>query len=221
MQVLTWNLFHGRSRPGVNRDQFPIFAATIASWSWDVALLQEVPPWWPKPLAQRCAASMRMCLTSRNEPYLPRVLAGRLWPELVRSGMGGANAILVRGQAIADHRKQLLTRRPERRWVHGVRLADGSWAANLHASKADPEAIRDARRAVAAVRTWSGTATRVIVGGDWNVGEPDRYVEGFERYGGGGIDHVLGRGWRRVRASAPDAGPLSDHKPVLVELAEA
>jgi len=32
---------------------------------------------------------------------------------------------------------------------------------------------------------------------------------------------VLGRGWRRVSAQALDAGPLSDHRPIVVTLAAA
>ena len=55
LRVLTWNLFHGRSVPDVPRDLLPEFAATIAGWEWDVALLQECPPWWPRPLAARPA----------------------------------------------------------------------------------------------------------------------------------------------------------------------
>jgi len=44
MLVLTWNLFHGRSVPDAPREQLADFAARLAGWEWDVALLQEVPP---------------------------------------------------------------------------------------------------------------------------------------------------------------------------------
>ena len=47
MRVLTWNLFHGRSVPETPRSLLPEFTDEIAGWEWDVALLQEVPPWWP------------------------------------------------------------------------------------------------------------------------------------------------------------------------------
>src|ERR687896_730461 len=56
MRVLTWNLFHGRALPPAGRDLQPQFAAALAGWDWDVALLQEVPPWWPPALARACDA---------------------------------------------------------------------------------------------------------------------------------------------------------------------
>ena len=43
------------------------------------------------------------------------------------------NAILVRGE-IGEHRSVRLTWLPERRYAHGVRLADGSWVVNVHTS---------------------------------------------------------------------------------------
>ena len=60
-RVLTWNLKHGRAVPSAGHDLFDEFAAAIAGWEWDVALLQEVPPWWPAPLAARCGASSDSC----------------------------------------------------------------------------------------------------------------------------------------------------------------
>ena len=66
MRVLTWNLFHGRSVPDSPRELLAEFAARLASWEWDVALLQEVLPWWPVPLGRATHASARMALTSRN-----------------------------------------------------------------------------------------------------------------------------------------------------------
>jgi hypothetical protein len=53
MRVLTWDLFHGRFLPPVNRDLSNEFTALIAGWDWDVALLQEVPPWWPGVLGEQ------------------------------------------------------------------------------------------------------------------------------------------------------------------------
>ena len=96
----------------------PEFFATLAAWEWDVALLQEVPPWWPQPLAQACGADYRRVLTSRN---FCRPLRRALWcrfPDQIRSNQGGANAILVRGTSIAEHRRLRLRWRPERRWMH-------------------------------------------------------------------------------------------------------
>ena len=49
MRVLSWNLFHGRSVPDSPRELLHEFADTLAGWEWDVAVLQECPPWWPAP----------------------------------------------------------------------------------------------------------------------------------------------------------------------------
>ena len=218
MRVLTWNLFHGRSVPGAGRDLLPEFGATLAGWAWDVALLQEVPPWWPAPLARASRASARMALTSRYE-LLPvrRWLAERL-PDLVKSGGGGANAILVRGAQVVEHRRALLRRLPERRVVQGVRLADGLWVANVHAQVRPPQAaLADGTRAGREALGWAGAAP-VVLGGDFNAQTPT--VDGFTHLGGRGVDHVLGRGVRPVaRRELPPRGTLSDHPGVVVEVA--
>src|SRR4051794_29868807 len=92
--VLTWNLFHGRAVPPAGRDLLADFSAMLAGWEWDVALLQEVPPWWPPELGRASGAHARTALTSRNLlPALQRTLAER-WPDVIKSWGGGANAIL-------------------------------------------------------------------------------------------------------------------------------
>ena len=70
--------------------------------------LQEVPPWWPVPLARASGASARMALTSRNELLPLRRWVAERWPDLIKSGGGGCNAILVRGQRITEHRRARL-----------------------------------------------------------------------------------------------------------------
>ena len=120
-EVLTWNLYHGRAVPPAGRDLFEDFATHIAGWQWDVALLQEVPPWWPRPLAERSRASMRMCITGRTLVLpLQRFMADRR-PDLMKSWGGGSNAILVRRGRIVAHREERLRRLPERRWMHARR----------------------------------------------------------------------------------------------------
>ena len=174
MRVLTWNLYHGRAVPPAGRDLLPAFAAALAGWEWDVALLQEVPPWWPPALARACDAQQRTALTSRNAlPALRRLVAQRA-PDLIKSNGGGANAILVRGASgsIVEHRRVLLRRWPERRVCHGVELANGIWCANLHAQVHSPErAQADIERAAAAVLAWSRGGPAML-GGDFNVREP-------------------------------------------------
>lgn len=216
MKVLTWNLFHGRAKPEAGRDLYDEFEDAIAGWPWDVALLQEVPPWWPRPLAERSRASMRMALTSRNQLAPLRRAAALRWPDLIRSEGGGCNAILVRGRAVAEHRRELLRRRPEKRWMHAVRLDDGTWVANLHAEK-QPLSAEDVPKAAAAFAAWSAGAPAAVFGGDLNLrGAPE--VPGLERVASHWVDHVFARGLRQGAKEVPDPRPLSDHRPVLVDL---
>lgn len=215
MRILTWNLFHGRAAPPAGRDLLPAFSAAIAAWPWDVALLQEVPPWWPAPLARAAGAEARSALTSRNALLpLRRAVAVR-WPDLVKSNGGGCNAILVRGTAVEAHRSERLRWWPERRVVHGVRLAGGTWVANVHAQvRPHTETRKDLSLAGAAVLGWADGAP-AILGGDCNV--PDPEIAGFTPLGGRGVDHVLGRGFVADGDPVlPEHGTLSDHAPVLV-----
>jgi endonuclease/exonuclease/phosphatase family metal-dependent hydrolase len=219
MLVLTWNLFHGRAVPLAGRDLEREFAAALANWEWDVALLQEVPPWWPEGLARAAGAECRRALTSRNALLPLRRALARRWPDVMKSGGGGANAILVRGGPITAHRVHRLRWWPERRVVHAVRLETGAWVANLHAQvHSETRAQSDLRRATAAALQWAGAAP-LVLGGDLNVREPAN--TGLVHAGGHAVDHVLARGLEAVgRARVLDRGPLSDHAPVLVELGE-
>src|SRR3954447_25557350 len=176
MHVLTWNLFHGRAVPPAGRSLQHEFATALARWDWDVALLQEVPPWWPPLLA----GGHDVALTSRNALLpLRRALAMRR-PDLMRSGGGSANAILVRGnERIAARARRRLRLWPERRVVHAVRLEpSGVWVANLHAQVHSQErAQADLAAAVRAVTSWAGGAP-IVLGGDLHVRRP-MIPEGF------------------------------------------
>jgi endonuclease/exonuclease/phosphatase family metal-dependent hydrolase len=216
MRVLTWNLFHGRAVEPRGRDLFGDFAAAIDAWDWDVALLQEVLPWWPARLGATCRASVRSVRTSRN--FVPPLRwLGRSYIDVVGSWAGGANAILVRGDAIAEHRRLLLRWRPERRLMHAVRLGSGIWVANLHAQVRPQLLARsDTARAAGTALGWAGD-DRLVLGGDFNLRDP--LAAGLDRIAGHGVDHVLVRGLRRRGAAeTPERGGLSDHAPVLVEL---
>jgi endonuclease/exonuclease/phosphatase family metal-dependent hydrolase len=220
MLVLTWNLFHGRAVPERHEELLGEFAAAIAGWEWDVALLQEVPPWWPPALGRAAGASARTALTSRNW-LLPLRRGVAEWrPDLIKSNGGGANAILVRGTPILEHRVRPLRRWPERRVVHAVALADGTWVANLHAQvHSEARAQADLALAGRAVLGWAGDAP-ALLGGDANVREPR--VPGFTHLGGHGVDHVLGRGFVAAGpARMLERGSLSDHPAVLVEALRA
>jgi endonuclease/exonuclease/phosphatase family metal-dependent hydrolase len=218
VRVLTWNVFHGRALPPYDEDLLDAFAARLAGWAWDVALLQEVPPWWPRELAAACAAEARSALTSRNALLPLRRFVARRRPVLLKANGGGANAILVRGLGgIAAHARRRLCVWPERRVVHAVRDGEGRWFANLHASTHPPRARRDVAAARAAALRWADDAP-LVLGGDMNV--RDLHVAGFVHAGASHVDHVFARGLEPVgHAEVLDRGTLSDHAPMRVTLA--
>jgi endonuclease/exonuclease/phosphatase family metal-dependent hydrolase len=224
LRVLTWNLFHGRSVPATRADLMEQFAGTLEGWGWDVALLQEVPPWWPAAFARTLGVDERTVLTSRNGLLpLRRAIAVR-WPNLIKSNGGGSNTILVRDRAITQHRALRLCWWPERRWMHAVRVkptgasGGGVWIGNLHASGLDRSAARDSERAGSALLAWAD-GEPALLGGDFNLASPR--VEGFMHAGGNHVDHVLTASMSAAAVVALDAGRLSDHAPVLATVEAA
>ncbi len=219
MLVLTWNLFHGRAVPERRHPLLAEFAALLASWEWDVALLQEVPPWWPPELGQACGASARTALTSRNQLLCLRRWVAERRPDLIKSGGGGANAILVRGRAVTEHRRVTLRRLPERRVMHAVRLDTGTWVANLHATAhVEARAAQDVALAARSAAAWADGAP-VVLGGDFNLRRVS--PEGFAHVAGHSVDHVTVRGLHAVgRPDRPDRGELSDHEPLRIAVRE-
>ena len=224
LRVLTWNLMHGRALPPAGRQLFEEFAGALEHWEWDVALLQEVPPWWPSILGARLGADWRLALTSRNALLALRRAIAKRRPDAIKSNGGGCNAILARGREIVEHRTQRLCSLPERRWVQGVHLAgpDGLWVCNLHTASDASQG----RRAGEIVLGWAeGTqeavawaaGAPVVLGGDFNVRDPS--LPGFAYAGGHESDHVFVRGLRpEGAAKVLDRGHLSDHAPVLVSV---
>jgi endonuclease/exonuclease/phosphatase family metal-dependent hydrolase len=206
---LTWNLYHGRSPNPAGRSLLDEFSAALTDWEWDVALLQEVPPWWPEPLADAAGAEFRSVNTSRNFALPVRRAISSRNPDILKSNGGGANAILVRGQTIQEHRTHRLTWWPERRYAHAVRLEPG-WVVNLHASTHRPEwARRDVDRAREAF------PDAFLFGGDLNLkGRPE--LPGLQWLGGNHVDHLYGHG--QARYEVLERGRLSDHPPVRVTL---
>jgi endonuclease/exonuclease/phosphatase (EEP) superfamily protein YafD len=219
VRVLTWNVFHGRAVPDRRGSLLHAFGELLASWEWDVALLQEVPPWWGPDLGAATHASARTALTSRNWLLPLRRLVADRRPELLGSWGGGSNVILVRGQAIAEHRRRVLRLVPERRVVHAVRVADGTWLGNLHGQvHSEARAQADLRHAARALLSWAGPSAPVVLGGDTNTFRPADPV-GLRRAGGHRVDHVFARGLRPSgKPKRPDRRGLSDHSAILVEL---
>ena len=211
-----WNLFHGRSVPGSGCELLDEFAQRLRAWDWDLALLQEVPPWWPP----RLAPEQRTALTSRNELLPLRRAIAQHRPDLIKSNGGGSNAVLSRSP-ITDHRVCRLRRFPERRAMQLVRLGDGVCAVNMHLSTVERLAEQELRRAWALARDWAGNAP-LVFGGDLNLRRPS--VDGAKHVAASDVDHVFVRGLEPVgEPEQPDrpleAGPLlSDHAPVLVTL---
>jgi endonuclease/exonuclease/phosphatase family protein len=265
VRALSWNLFHGRDFPpdralfttrsrvfGVaernathvqlNRPLLDEFARVIAALDWEIALLQEAPPRWLRPLCRATGASGACALTSRNELAVVRSALARLNPDLVASNEGGSNQLLVRPPWRIDRvRRHTLTREPERRTMLWALLREPGGrelaVANLHATTGHGE---DARRQVVAAAElaseWAGDAP-LVFGGDLNL-RPERAPEVFgelgDRLGLSGatapdaIDHLLARGVDTVeppRALPPEARELtrsaglalrlSDHAPVV------
>jgi endonuclease/exonuclease/phosphatase family metal-dependent hydrolase len=225
VRVLTWNLFHGRSVPPAGQALAGEFAARIAGWDWDVALLQEVPPWWPSLLARSAAAHERTALTSRNALLaLRRALAVRR-PDLIKSNGGGANAILSR-LAIAEHRALRLRNWPERRVAQLAKLADGTIVVNFHGSARVPLAEEELERLWDRALAWAGDRP-LVLGGDLNLRSPHRPGVGIVHVAQRDVDHIFARRLtplgtaavlERRALLATGSVELSDHPPLLVEL---
>jgi endonuclease/exonuclease/phosphatase family metal-dependent hydrolase len=180
----------------------------LAGFEWDVALLQEAPPRFFRDLAARAGASGRMVKTSRNQLGWLRGWIADRWPDLIRSGEGGSNQVLVRPPwTIAESRRLTLAWLPERRRMMWVRLEHPSGrtlcVANLHASAHDPpRSARELERAAAAALEWSGEHP-LLLGGDFNT-RPSQQGWVFER--------LAQRGF-----SAPTAPSVIDHLLEVVE----
>ena len=227
MLLLSWNLFHGRSLPPTRGALAAEFAERLAEWRWDVALLQEAPPWWPAELARLLGAEQRMALTSRNSlPALRRAVARRD-AELLKSNGGGCNAVLSRLH-IVEHDSMRLRSWPERRVAQLVRLSDGACVVNLHASTRRVRAERELGQLWQRALHFAGGAP-LILGGDLNLSEPASPGTDIVHVAAHNVDHVFARGF----ATASDAQllerrvalgdrrvELSDHAPLSVDVGE-
>ena len=245
LTVLTWNLFHGRDDPvegsaeyaSVNRVLRDEFAGVLAREPWDIAFLQEAPPYWLRPLAEAAGASGSSALTSRNlGAFIRRRLAERN-PDTIASGEGGSNQILARsGWRIRATRRLTLTLLPERRRLIWVRLEHPEHgeltAANLHATAHVPQhAARDVVRAARAACAWSADLP-LVFGGDLNL-RMSEVPEAFERLRtelgltgarpARAIDHLLVRGLETrtpPEPLAPARREVRDPDGLLVRLSD-
>ncbi len=227
MRVLTWNLFHGRSLPPSRAALLAQFAAKLADWEWDVALLQEVPPWWPQTLAHASGAEQRSALTSRNALLPLRRAVAERSPELIKSNGGGCNAILAR-VPISEHSTRRVRLWPERRVAQLVRLPDGTCVVNFHASTRRTRAEQELSRLWEQAHAWTGEARRpLILGGDLNLREPRAPGTAIEHVAAHEVDHVFARGLASVGEAelldryarlGNQRCELSDHAPLRVRV---
>jgi endonuclease/exonuclease/phosphatase (EEP) superfamily protein YafD len=222
----------------VNRPLRSEFAALLARYEWDVALLQEAPPRWLDVLARAAGAtSAASALTARNFGAPLRSWLAEHNPDLMDSHEGGSNQLLTRGSwRIVETRRLTLTRRPERRRMLWVRLRGPAGlalaVANVHltawdSAQAGREAVLAADRALA----WAGAAP-LLFGGDLNA--PDTIAELRQRFSLGPepppepIEYVFARGLevvdptcalpaqaREVPGEEGRVLRLSDHPPVI------
>jgi endonuclease/exonuclease/phosphatase family metal-dependent hydrolase len=222
LRILTWNLFHGRAVPAAGRDLAAQFVALIAAWEWEVALLQEVPPWWPPRLAGAARADQRTALTSRNAGLVLRRALAERWPEQMKSNGGGSNAILAR-QAIVEHHTLRLRSRPERRVAQLARLGDGTCVVNLHASARVGLAEAELERLWEHALTMAPEAP-LILGGDLNLRSPAAPPD-VAHLARRDVDHIFARGMKQCSDAelidrhltiGGQRVELSDHIPLLV-----
>ncbi len=225
MRVLTWNLFHGRSVPASGRDLSVAFAAHLAEWDWDVALLQEVPPWWPPLLARAAEAEARVALTSRNSGLAVRRALGKRRPDLMKSNAGGANAVLSR-EGVREYRAMRLRTWPERRVAQLVGLPSGACVANYHGSARAQLAEEELDELWEVALTFAGEAP-LVLGGDLNLRSPRAPAPDIAHVASRDVDHIFARGLRATGdAHTPDRRlavgerivELSDHPPLAVAL---
>jgi endonuclease/exonuclease/phosphatase family metal-dependent hydrolase len=265
VRTVTWNLFHGRDHPPgrtlftwrsrllrrterddthvqVNRPLRREFVAALDAVDWQVALLQEAPPRWLPALRAGCRSDGALALTSRNSLGWLRGFAADLNPDLIASGEGGSNMILVRSPgAIRATETVELARTPERRTMLLARLRLPTGAplcvACMHLSvdstgQGTDEVLVAADRAVA----FAG-GEPLLFGGDLNL-RPSRQPEAFAELerrhglapptGHHAIDHLLARGMavadtphalpagaRELPAEAGRVLRLSDHDLVV------
>jgi len=225
MLILSWNLFHGRSLPPKRQSLLEQFAAGLAGWRWDVALLQEVPPWWTARLARLAAADHRSAMTSRNSLLALRRVVAERDPEMAKSNGGGCNAILSR-TPIAEHATLRLRAWPERRVAQLARLGDGTCVANFHASTRVPLAEDELRRLWERALSWAG-GDPLILGGDLNLRKPLAPDAAIVHIAARDVDHLFAKGLAPVgdaeildrHVTVRDVSvELSDHPPLRVRV---
>jgi endonuclease/exonuclease/phosphatase family metal-dependent hydrolase len=265
---MTWNVFHGRDWPPepelqirahkgnfrrgprlgtkyeqTNWDLFGLFADLIGGIEWDIALFQEFPPAWKRPMAAACGAEAHRAFSGRNwlQPLTSRI--GRWRPDLLGAWEGGSNTTLVRPGAgpIAERHRIVLARRPETRAMALTRMESGLCVANLHVSTKPSSAERELLTAAERASSIADSGP-LVFGGDFNVRPKASAVfdQLEDRYGlaprtaPDRLSHLLVRGLEVTEhpaalppeardVSDPETGlqvRMSDHNPVIGKFAD-
>ena len=190
---------------------------------WDVALLQEAPPRWLAALRRGCRADGALGADLAQLPRRLRALAADLNPDLIASGEGGSNMVLVRPPGAIEATEAVeLARRPERRTMllARLRLAGGGRAGRgLHAPVGGLHragrrtrccARADARgRVRGRAGRWSSAATSTCARARSRRRSHElSAATGWRRRPApDAIDHLLARGLAVVDAAARAAAP--------------
>jgi endonuclease/exonuclease/phosphatase family metal-dependent hydrolase len=219
MLVRSWNLFHGRTAPPGSRIYLREMVELVSYDGPDVVCLQELPLWSLSRLEEW--SGMRVFGVVAKRTPVPRWLGGALQrrdPRRFRSGVTGqGNAILLsrslRPRAHASFR--ISDRGRERRVCHAVRL-EGIVIGNVHASNEfrNPEVPRkELERAHALVQTMAAEGEARVLGGDFNLRDPDLPGPNIDHIVVAGIAHGPLEPWPLERRRHNGA-VLSDHAPV-------
>ena len=225
----------------VNRSLRDEFAAKLAGWDWDVALLQEAPPRWLAGLERATGARGVRVLTSRNSLAPLRAGVAARQPHHVAAHQGGSNIRLVRPPArVVATTSAVLATRPERRVLSLARVQlpePRLTIANTHLSVPHTgQGPGEALHAAALATEWAA-GDPLIFGGDLNLRPADHraaFDDLRDRFGLAAptgpraIDHLLARsldvvappvaldsGAREVPGPDGLAIRLSDHPPVV------
>jgi endonuclease/exonuclease/phosphatase (EEP) superfamily protein YafD len=121
-------------------------------------------------MAKACGAQAHRALSGRNWLQPLTSLIGRWRPDLLGAWEGGSNTTLIRPVAgsIAEHRRVVLTRRPETRVMALTRTDSRLCVANLHVSTTPSSAERELLDAAEHATRFAGSDP-LIFGGDFNV----------------------------------------------------